>query len=169
MRLAAAAGFTVMVVDFENPVSISVAVTVCTPAVTSVTEKSWVPAMRVLSSGIEALGLVSLEMKWIVPPSIDALADDALVFTRTRAQASWTKPATASLLTGLFPYAHGATTLRDAIRPGVATLAELLRAAGYQTAAFVTNVNVGGGFGFQRGFDEFTYLPEDEVRPSLQP
>jgi arylsulfatase A-like enzyme len=100
-------------------------------------------------------------------PNIDALAADAVVFTRTQAQASWTRPATGSILTGLYPYAHGAVSLRDRLRPGAATLAELLRAHGYQTAAFVTNVNVGGGFGFDRGFDQFTYLPEDENRPSL--
>jgi len=100
-------------------------------------------------------------------PNIDALAADSFRFTRAVAQASWTRPATASILTGLYPYTHGAVTLHDALRPDATTLAELLRAQGYQTAAVVTNVNVGGGFGFDRGFDQFTYLPEDEARPTL--
>ncbi|HZR81642.1 MAG TPA: sulfatase [Candidatus Binatia bacterium] len=99
-------------------------------------------------------------------PHIDALAREGVLFERTVAQASWTKPAVASLLTGLDPLAHGATSLRQAIRPGVATLAERLAAQGWETAAFVTNVNVSAPFGFARGFETFEYLPEDESRPS---
>ncbi len=100
-------------------------------------------------------------------PHIDALAQDALLFAHTSAQASWTRPATASLLTGLYPYTHGALTLQDSLRPDVITLAETLHAQGYTTAAYVTNINVGGKFGFDRGFDSFNYLAEDEERPAL--
>ena len=98
-------------------------------------------------------------------PNIDALAADALTFTHALAQASWTRPATGSILTGLYPNGHGAVGLRDGLRPAVPTLADLVRARGYHTAAVVTNVNVGGGFGFDRGFEEFTYLPENEKQP----
>jgi arylsulfatase A-like enzyme len=38
------------------------------------------------------------------------------------------------------------------------TLAEALRAEGYFTTAFTTNINVAPVFNFQQGFDEFTYL-----------
>jgi choline-sulfatase len=72
----------------------------------------------------------------------------------------------ASVMTGLYPFAHGATGVRSAIRPEARTLAEILAAHGYATAAFVTNVNVSGAFGFARGFESFTYLPEDPSRPS---
>ena len=100
-------------------------------------------------------------------PHLDKFAADATIFTHAVAQASWTRPATASILTGRYPYGHGAIGLSDSLRPDVATLAEVLRAHGYTTSAFVTNVNVSAPFGFQRGFDQFTYLPEDEARASM--
>jgi arylsulfatase A-like enzyme len=100
-------------------------------------------------------------------PSIDALAADGVLFTRVVAQSSWTKPATASILTGLDPGAHGAVTVASAIRPEAPMLAESLRASGYGTAAFVTNVNVEGQFGFQRGFEEYRYFHEDRGRPTI--
>ncbi len=100
-------------------------------------------------------------------PSIDALAADGVLFERVVAQSSWTKPATASILTGLDPAAHGAVTLASAIRPEAPTLAESLRAIGYRTAAFVTNVNVEGQFGFARGFEEYRYFREEKGRPAI--
>jgi arylsulfatase A-like enzyme len=99
-------------------------------------------------------------------PRIDALARQGVLFERVVAQSSWTKPATASILTGRDPYAHGATSLHDPIRSDVPTLAQILATHGYETAAFVTNVNVSKPFGFARGFDAFTYLPEDPTRES---
>ena len=36
-------------------------------------------------------------------PAIDALAADGVLFEQCQAQSSWTKPATASILTGLLP------------------------------------------------------------------
>ena len=100
-------------------------------------------------------------------PHIDAFAADGISFTRVVAQSSWTKPATASILTGLNAPAHGAVSLGAILRAGPATLAELLKERGYRTAAFVTNVNVRGELGFARGFDDYTYLAEDEHRPTL--
>ena len=71
-------------------------------------------------------------------PHIDALAASGIRFEHAVAQASWTTPATASIMTGRYPFAHGATTLGEGIWPDVPTLGELLHGAGYRTAAFVT-------------------------------
>ena len=38
---------------------------------------------------------------------------------------------------------------------------ERLASAGYRTAAFVTNPNLTAGFGFDQGFDDFSYLGEE--------
>jgi len=100
-------------------------------------------------------------------PHIDALAADGILWTNVVAQASWTTPATASILTGLDPLAHQATRVGLRINPAVQTLAERLAAAGYRTGAFVTNLNVAGHLGFERGFQDFTYLPEELTRPTL--
>ncbi|MEW6270253.1 MAG: sulfatase [Thermodesulfobacteriota bacterium] len=99
-------------------------------------------------------------------PRLDALARDGVLFERVVAQSSWTRPAVASLLTGLDPFAHGATGLRQGLPANAPTLAELLAAQGFSTAAFVSNVNVSAPFGFARGFATFVYLPEEPDRES---
>jgi arylsulfatase A-like enzyme len=95
------------------------------------------------------------------------LARDGVLFEHLVAQSSWTRPATASILTGVYPRRHGAITLENAIAPEVSTLAELLRAAGYRTAGFVSNVNVADRFGFGRGFEVYRYLRENVSRRHL--
>ena len=71
-------------------------------------------------------------------PGLDRIARDAVVFEHCLAPSSWTKPSTASLLTGLDPLRHGAH-LKRAIPDDVKLLAEVLRDAGYDTAAFSGN------------------------------
>ena len=81
-----------------------------------------------------------------------------MLFREARAQSSWTKPAVATFLTGLYPVSHGADRRARGIADGVVTLAERLAAAGYETAFFTTNPTVTDRFGFHRGFEEFRYL-----------
>jgi len=100
-------------------------------------------------------------------PHIDALAATGIRFEHAVAQSSWTTPATASILTGRYPLAHGATTLGEGMWPDVPTLAEVLHGAGYRTAAFVTNGNVAGELGFARGFETYRYFPEDRKRAGM--
>ncbi|MFP6664820.1 MAG: sulfatase [Deltaproteobacteria bacterium] len=97
-------------------------------------------------------------------PNMDALAREGLLFERALAQSAWTTPATASILTGTEPTTHGARKLGTPIRAEVPALAEELRAAGLRTAGITTNVNTRGELGFDRGFDEFIYLPEEKSR-----
>jgi arylsulfatase A-like enzyme len=100
-------------------------------------------------------------------PRLDAFAAGAIRFTHAVAQASWTRPATASILTGLLPLHHRAIEPEDGIDPQVPTLAELLHAAGYATAAFVVNPVVAPAFGFGRGFDRFRSYPDVASWPTL--
>jgi arylsulfatase A-like enzyme len=100
-------------------------------------------------------------------PQIDKFAAGATVFEAAVAQSSWTRPAVGALLTGMNPPSHWAMSLRDSLRPDAPTLAQSLQASGYRTAAFVTNFNVSNRWGFDRGFDEFHYLPEDERSASV--
>jgi arylsulfatase A-like enzyme len=89
-------------------------------------------------------------------PHMDALAKEGAVFTVCRAPSSWTKPSTASLLTGLYPSEHGALGFESVLPGEASTLAEVLRAAGWRTAAFADNPFVSPEFGFAQGFDAFT-------------
>jgi arylsulfatase A-like enzyme len=91
-------------------------------------------------------------------PRIDAFARDAVRFETAVSQSSWTTPGFASMFTGLVPSAHGAGDGRcpdvTVLDPRHPTLATTLRAAGYRTASFVSNVWVGAEIGLARGFDE---------------
>jgi arylsulfatase A-like enzyme len=86
-------------------------------------------------------------------PAFDRFASEGLLVEDFRAQSSWTQPAVASILTGLHPGSHGVDEARDVLVPELATLAELLKQAGYATAAFVSNHVVNARRGFTQGFD----------------
>jgi arylsulfatase A-like enzyme len=97
-------------------------------------------------------------------PHIDAFARDATLFRNAWAQSSWTKPAVASLFTGLLPQAHRINPRRAAIPEGLPVLPEILRGLGYATLGVVTNGNVSSAFGFARGFDRYEQLREGATR-----
>jgi arylsulfatase A-like enzyme len=91
-------------------------------------------------------------------PSIDRLAEEGVVFENVIAQASWTKPSTASILTSLYPSRHGAINkLTDKLPDEAHTLAEVFKNAGYSTAGFITMGWVDKTFGFEQGFDTYVY------------
>src|SRR5262245_12629970 len=94
-------------------------------------------------------------------PRLDALAERGAVFTDVLANSSWTRPSVASLFTGLRPEEHGANA-GDRLPEARRTLAEKLRAGGYETAAFVSNFAVvGAQSGFAQGFERFGELQGD--------
>lgn len=88
-------------------------------------------------------------------PRLDAFATDALVFENAYAQSSWTRPAVASLFTGLLPPAHRTVGRRSVLPEEAVTLAEILAAHGYEGLGLVRNPNVGRAFGFAQGFTRF--------------
>lgn len=93
-------------------------------------------------------------------PNIDRFADEATLFSGMSAQTSWTRPAVASLFTGLYPQVHGTNRREDALPESAAVLPEIFHDLGWETAAVVTNGNVGKKFGFARGFEVFNRLLE---------
>ena len=102
-------------------------------------------------------------------PHIDALAADGMRWANTFAQASWTRPSVATILTGLYPSSHGAVHKADRLPDRVDTLAEVLGRAGYHTVGFADNANVSQAFNFQQGFDEYHYLAPDFFFAASEP
>ncbi len=87
-------------------------------------------------------------------PALDALCEDAVVFEETIAQAPSTLHSHASMFTSLLPHHHLATWSGKTRLPGEAiTLAEVLQAAGYRTAAFSGGGQMDRVFGLDQGFD----------------
>lgn len=85
-------------------------------------------------------------------PSFDAFAARSIQFDRAFATSSWTVPSHASLFTGLYPVTHGATQESQYLAADAETLAELLAADGYETAAFSNNAWVGEKTNLTQGF-----------------
>ncbi|MDX2169345.1 MAG: sulfatase [Deltaproteobacteria bacterium] len=83
---------------------------------------------------------------------------DGVNFERAFSQASWTRPSIATILTSEYPSVHRTEHKMDILPNSADTIAEVLKAQGYWTAAFTTNINVAPIFNFQQGFDEFHYL-----------
>jgi len=88
-------------------------------------------------------------------PVLDELAESGMRFESAYAQAPWTRPATASLFTGLYPASHGIVTPFDPLAKSIPTTATMLQQRGYQTAAFSANPQISKAFGFHNGFDHF--------------
>jgi arylsulfatase A-like enzyme len=130
-------------------------------------------------------------------PNLDRLAREGIVFDNCFAQAPWTKPSVATLLTSLHPRTHGVLThhgwfdkrdgeepveahaagsdaggeeaVTDVLPQEALTLAEVLRSRGYRTAAFVANPWIRREWGFAQGFDVFRQFQEQTAqRPILE-
>jgi len=84
----------------------------------------------------------------------EALAREGTTFQRAVAPASWTFPSTASMFTGQYPWESGVYGLKKGIqlRPE-STLADNLRARGFQTASFSANPLISPRTGLGRGFE----------------
>jgi arylsulfatase A-like enzyme/tetratricopeptide (TPR) repeat protein len=102
----------------------------------------------------------------IETPAAARLAREGVRFTAAYAPVPLTLPSHTSILTGLQPFTHGVRDNGgfhlDASRP---TLATILKANGYQTAAFVSafvlDARWGLDNGFDRYFDDFTVTRAD--------
>ncbi|HJO02387.1 MAG TPA: sulfatase [Acidobacteriota bacterium] len=66
-------------------------------------------------------------------PNLAALAEAGTVFTSTVSQGTWTKVSVPSILTSLYPSAHGITDIIHRLPASVTTLEEVYQAAGYAT------------------------------------
>ncbi len=84
-------------------------------------------------------------------PAIDEIASHSVVFENAFSQIPFTPPSHWSLMTGLYPFRHRQYLPQDT-GENLTTLAELLKARGYSTAAFVSSFMVRG---IKKGFDIF--------------
>ena len=89
-------------------------------------------------------------------PALDSLASEGLRFENAISPVPLTRPAHASLFTGLYPPEHGIRdNLPAKLDSSLPTLATRLKEAGYHTAGFVGSFLLGRGSGLEAGFDVF--------------
>jgi len=97
-------------------------------------------------------------------PNFDHLASEGTWYGNAWAQAPWTLPAMATILTGQPPSVHGAGMESGRLfplRPEPPTLAELLRGQGFQTGAVINVVFCDPASGLDRGFESYDFQTTD--------
>jgi arylsulfatase A-like enzyme/Flp pilus assembly protein TadD len=91
-----------------------------------------------------------------VTPEFDRLARAGVLFQNAYAPVPLTLPSHASILTGTYPIYHGVRNNgKYLLLPQAETLAEILKSAGYATAAFVSSFILDSRFGLDQGFDYY--------------
>lgn len=93
-----------------------------------------------------------------ITPEIDKLRSEGVEFTRAYSTSPWTKPAIASMFTGVLPLEHGTMHLRSVFEPKMAVMAELLGNVGYRRAGFVSHNLIGPKTGYKRGFESYEII-----------
>jgi arylsulfatase A-like enzyme len=100
-------------------------------------------------------------------PFIDDFAKEAMLMKKCFANASWTKPAVASILTGLYPNKHRAEERFDKLSSEVTTISKILKQHGYSTIYLTSNGNVGEEFNFIQDIDHYSMIyPEHRDAPN---
>ncbi len=93
-------------------------------------------------------------------PHLKSLADRGLTYEHAYSTSSWTWPATASMLTGRPPTAHGVRVHQSGfLAHELQTLPEALQEVGFSTAAFVANPLVSADHNYSQGFEHFFGTP----------
>jgi arylsulfatase A-like enzyme/Flp pilus assembly protein TadD len=87
-------------------------------------------------------------------PAIDALARDGILFERAYSQVPLTLASHTSLLTGTYPFHNAVQDFTgQPLTPDIRSVAQSLKANGYDTAAVVSSYVLDRSWGLDRGFD----------------
>ena len=133
-----------------------------------------IPAQNVLLITIDTLRADALGSYGgpAATPALDRLSAEGVRFDFAHAHAVVTLTSHASILTGTYPFQHG---IRDnsgyRLAAGARTAATLLKAAGFDTAAFIGAFPLHSRFGLNQGFDRYddafgeTRAPTEFVMP----
>ncbi len=94
-------------------------------------------------------------------PAIDGIAAAGILFRKTTSSVPLTLPSHTSILTASYPPIHGVRdNARYRFEQSMPTLTEILKDAGYVTAAFISAFVLDSRFGLDRGFD----LYDDQIQ-----
>jgi arylsulfatase A-like enzyme len=100
-------------------------------------------------------------------PALDRLAMQGYRFSNTVSNSLATRYTVASIFTMAFPGVHGIRRDGQRLSPRFVTVAEHLREAGYDTAAWAPNPSIKAAFGYGQGFDRYDdqILNDDRSAP----
>ena len=95
-------------------------------------------------------------------PHLDRLAEGGVVFERAYCAEPLCTPSRATVLTGVYPHAHGAGHNNVPLPPDVPTIAELLRPRGY-VCGYAGKWHLGDELSAQRGFDWWSSMEDQYI------
>ncbi len=87
-------------------------------------------------------------------PNLSKIASQGAVFLDNVSPATWTKVATPSIMTSLYPISHRVHDFTDRLSAAADTLAETYRNAGYATVSYSSVLFTGKFTNLQQGFEE---------------
>jgi arylsulfatase A-like enzyme len=87
-------------------------------------------------------------------PTLKRMAEEGAFFDNAITQTSWTKAATSSIMTSLYPSTHGVHQIPDRLPAAATTIAEVYRDAGYATVSFASVAFTGAYTNLHQGFEE---------------
>jgi len=88
-------------------------------------------------------------------PNIDSVAGNGTIYQRIDSQIPLTLPSHTSLMTSTYPFENHVEANGENVPPGAVTLASVLRANGYRTAAFIGSMILDRSYGLDAGFDVY--------------
>jgi arylsulfatase A-like enzyme len=88
-------------------------------------------------------------------PRIDDFAGDGILFEEVVCQSSQTLPSHASIFLGTNPRTHKAISHESPVDTELTTLAEMLKAKGYRTGAFISSHALDSEYRLDQGFDTY--------------
>ncbi len=112
-------------------------------------------------------------------PFLSEMGRRGVTFRRALSPSPWTLPSFASLFTGVSPFQHRAGEAADSnpigkrpLEPDYVTLAENLRAASWETRAWINNPYLTRMFGLEQGFSRYidyaTRSRENASEPAIE-
>jgi hypothetical protein len=101
-------------------------------------------------------------------PYVDSLAQGGTVLDNAMVPLPATDPSHASLLTALHPLRHGVLSNSMRLGPEAETIAEVLARHGYHTMGVTAVRHLGGEYGFDQGFVEFSDERTRHSRPASE-
>ncbi len=88
-------------------------------------------------------------------PNIDSLADNGTIYQRVDTQIPLTLPSHTVLMTSTYPFENRVEANVEMLPSDAVTLASVLRANGYRTAAFIGSMILDRSYGLDKGFDVY--------------
>lgn len=128
------------------------------PVLAAATERADIPTLILISFDcLRADHVGAYGYPRDTTPSIDAFAEDGVVFETAISTSATTLPTHMSVFTGLTPSEHGASN-RHMLSRSVPYLPEILAESGYQVNGVVSGAYLAQNFGFERGFHSYRSL-----------